>query len=184
MPLFLAGLVLFFAAHAAVSLRLVQGRMPAMAHKGLIALVSLAGIVLVVLGWGDAAAAGSAWNPPAWTRHVTLAAMPFALIMVSAAYAPTGRIKLALKHPMLAGVKLWAAAHLAANGEWRAIALFGAFLAYGVFARIAAKRRGDAGATGTPTLMGDVAAIAAGLVGYAAIAFYLHPILFGVRVVG
>ena len=47
---------------------------------------------------------------------------------------------------MLAGVKTWALAHLLSNGDLGSILLFGSFLAWGVYARIAAKRRGDIGA--------------------------------------
>ena len=51
---------------------------------------------------------------------------------------------------MLAGVKTWAFAHLLSNGDLGSILLFGSFLAWAVYARIAAKRRGDAGATVAP----------------------------------
>ena len=47
---------------------------------------------------------------------------------------------------MLAGVKTWALAHLLSNGDLGSILLFGSFLAWGVYARIAAKRRSDLGA--------------------------------------
>ena len=53
-----------------------------------------------------------------------------AVILVVAAYI-RGRIYTAVKHPMLAGVKLWAAAHLLANGDLGGIILFGSFLALG-----------------------------------------------------
>ena len=48
---------------------------------------------------------------------------------------------------MLASIKTWAFAHLLSNGDLGSIILFGAFLAWGVYARIAAKRRGDLGFT-------------------------------------
>ena len=51
---------------------------------------------------------------------------------------------------MLASVKTWALAHLLSNGDLGSILLFGGFLAWGVYARIAAKRRGDFGAKSAP----------------------------------
>ena len=95
---------------------------------------------------------------------------------------PAGHIKKTLKHPMLVAVKLWALGHLLANGELNSIILFGSFLAYGVIDRIAVKKRGDNGppADLKPNVMGDVLSVVVGLGVYAAIAFWLHPILFGV----
>ena len=58
--------------------------------------------------------------------------------MIVAAYIP-GNIKRMLKHPMLVGVKLWALAHLLANGDLASIILFGAILAWAVFDRITAQ---------------------------------------------
>jgi len=92
-------------------------------------------------------------------------------------------MKKAVRHPMLTAVKLWALAHLIANGDLASIILFGAFLIYGVVDRIAVKRRGDAGAANAnPTILGDMIALAVGGALYAAIIFYLHPLLFGVPV--
>ena len=75
------------------------------------------------------------WYPPAWTRHIVVAAMWPASIAVVAAYIP-GDIKRVLKHPMLVGVKIWAVAHLCANGDLGGIILFGAVLAWAVYDRI------------------------------------------------
>ena len=72
-----------------------------------------------------------------------------AVIMVVASYI-RGRIYTTLKHPMLTGIKLWAAAHLLANGDLGSIILFGSFLAWAVFDRISLKSRTDAGAPPIP----------------------------------
>jgi uncharacterized membrane protein len=95
---------------------------------------------------------------------------------------PTGHIKKAVKHPMLLAVKIWATGHLLANGELNSVLLFGSFLAYGVLDRIAVKKRGDngPGPDVKANVMGDVGAVVVGLGAYAAIAHWLHPILFGV----
>ena len=75
-------------------------------------------------------------------RHITVGLMLFAVIFLVAAFIPS-HIKARLKHPMLASVKTWALAHLLSNGDLGSILLFGTFLAWGVYTRIAAKRRTD-----------------------------------------
>lgn len=185
MILFGLGLGLFFGAHGFLLTPAASQMAAGPVRKLSVTALSLAGVVLIVLGWGQASALGVAWTPPVWARHVTLALMLPSFILLAAAYLPAGRIKKYAKHPMLAGVKVWAFAHLVSNGEWRSIALFAGFLAYAVLARIAAKRRGDQGASGaTPGLLGDVAAVGVGAVAYLAVAYWLHPVLFGVAVVG
>lgn len=185
MGMFVLGLGLFAVSHGVLVAPSLAGGLRARLGEGgrklFVTALAAIGLVLVVLGWGDAASLGAAWTPPIWTRHITLALMLPALILLAAAYLPAGWIKRVAKHPMLAGVKVWAFAHLASNGDVRSLALFGVFLAYAVVARIALKRRGDVGAAAaTPALTGDVLAVAFGAAAYAAVAFWLHPILFGV----
>jgi uncharacterized membrane protein len=110
--------------------------------------------------------------------------MLFATIFFTAAFVPS-HIKAKLKHPMLAGVKIWAFAHLVSNGDLGSIILFGSFLAWGVYARIAAKRRGDLAAAPAPTgWINDVIVVALGIVIYLALGFAFHPIVIGVPVFG
>jgi uncharacterized membrane protein len=108
-----------------------------------------------------------------------------AVILVVASYI-RGRIYTTLKHPMLTGVKLWAAAHLLANGDLGSIILFGSFLAWAVLDRISLKRRPDSGAPPIPVggPGNDLIAIAVGVVAYLALAFAFHPVVIGVAVVG
>ncbi len=115
------------------------------------ALVSLAGLALIVWGFAHYRATGriEVWHPPTALKHITVALMLPAVILVVAAYI-RGRIYTALKHPMLSGVKLWAAAHLLANGDLGGIILFGSFLGWAVFDRISLKRRADAGGAADP----------------------------------
>jgi uncharacterized membrane protein len=185
---FLGGLAIFFATHYFSAFRsradggLAQrlGRGP---YMGLYSLLTLVGFVLMVWGFGNIKPWIPIWTPPYWTRHVAMLLMLPAMVLIVAAYAPTGFMKKAIKHPMLAAVKLWALAHLTANGDLGSIILFGAFLIYGVVDRIAVKRRGDVGAANAnPTILGDMIALAVGGALYAAIIFYLHPLLFGVPV--
>jgi uncharacterized membrane protein len=108
-----------------------------------------------------------------------------AVILVVASYL-RGRIYTAVKHPMLAGVKLWAFGHLLANGDLGGIILFGSFLAWAVFDRISLKRRTDAGAPPIPVggITNDVIAVVVGIVAYLALAFAFHPVVIGVPVIG
>ena len=151
------------------------------------ALVSLLGLGLIVWGFAHYRATGwiDVWNPPKALKHITVALMLPAVILVVAAFM-RGHIYTALKHPMLAGVKLWAAAHLLANGDLGSIILFGSFLGWAVFDRISLKRRTDAGAPPIPVggWGNDLIAVAVGIVAYLALAFAFHPVVIGVPVVG
>jgi uncharacterized membrane protein len=163
------------------------------AYKAVYGLISLAGLVLIAWGFAAYRKAGmiEVWEPlvPASVltalRHVTVALMLPAVILVAASYI-RGRIYLALKHPMLAGIKLWAAAHLLANGDLGSIILFGSFLAWAVFDRISLKHRADSGAPPIPIggLGNDFIAVAVGIVAYLALAFVFHPVVIGVPVIG
>ena len=185
------GLVLFLGIHVLTTLRDMRaGLVKAMgegAYKIVYSLVSAAGLALVVWGFADYRAAGMipVWTPPTAFKHITVALMLPAVILVVASYI-RGRIYTTLKHPMLAGVKLWAFAHLLANGDLGSIILFGSFLGWAVYDRISLKRRADAGAppipVGGPT--NDLIAIAVGVIAYLALAFAFHPVVIGVPVMG
>ena len=184
------GLVVLLGTHVFVTFR--DARAAAMARLGqngyraLFALVSIAGLVLSVWGYGQYHAHGltQIWSPPAFMRHITVGLMLFATIFFTAAFIPS-HIKARLKHPMLAGVKTWALAHLLSNGDLGAILLFGAFLAWGVYARIAAKRRGDLGAITAPAgWTNDVIVVVIGIVIYLALGYAFHPMVIGAPVFG
>src|SRR5436190_1229000 len=193
----IAGLVVFLGAHTLTTQRELRARMIASTGDGtykiLYSLVSALGLALIVWGFARYRATGmiDVWEGFVSTRalsilrHITVALMLPAVILVVAAYI-RGRIYATLKHPMLAGVKLWAAAHLLANGDLGSIILFGSFLGWAVFDRISFKRRSDAG--GPPIPVGgpgnDLIAIAVGVVAYLALAFAFHPVVIGVPVVG
>jgi uncharacterized membrane protein len=63
------------------------------------------------------------------------------LVLLAAAYVPRNHIKAKLHHPMIIGVKVWAFAHLLANGRLPDVVLFGAFLAWAIVDFIAARKR-------------------------------------------
>jgi uncharacterized membrane protein len=157
------------------------------AWKGVYSVVAIAGFVLIVWGYGQARGAPViVFSPPVWTKHVAALLTIPAFILLAAAYVPGTRIKRAVGHPMVAGVKTWAFAHLLANGTLADIVLFGTFLAWAIADYIAARRRDRA--AGTVYVVGpitrDVAAVVVGLVAWAAFAFWLHAVLIGVRPFG
>jgi len=185
------GLVLFLGVHTLTTKRELRARLIASLGDGLYkigyALASAAGLALIVWGFAHYRATGwiDVWYPPTAFKHITSALMLPAVIMVVASYI-RGRIYTTLKHPMLTGVKLWAAAHLLANGDLGSIILFGSFLGWAVFDRISLKHRADAGAppipVGGPT--NDLIAVAVGIIAYLALAFVFHPVVIGVPVIG
>lgn len=191
MSILISGLILFFAAHV-VPMRpalrtALRGKLGEMGYKVAFSLVSLIGFALIVYGYGEARMAGSPllYDPPFWLRHVTMLVMVPVFVLLVAAYAPGGRIKAGVKHPMVLAVKIWAVAHLLANGDQASVLLFGAFLVWGIVDRIFLKRRGDIGgaAIAVPSKSGDVIAILAGLALYAAFIVVLHEWLIGVPVI-
>jgi uncharacterized membrane protein len=185
------GLVLFLGVHTLTTQRELRAQaVTSMGEGGYkigYALVSLLGLVLIIWGYAHYRATGwiDVWYPPTAFKHITVALMLPAVILVVASYI-RGRIYTALKHPMLAGVKLWAAAHLLANGDLGSIILFGSFLGWAVFDRVSLKHRADTGAPPIPVggVGNDLIAVAVGVVAYLALAFVFHPVVIGVPVVG
>src|SRR6266404_3500230 len=185
------GLVLFLGVHTLTTQRELRARLIASAGEGGYkigyALASVAGLALIVWGFAHYRATGmwEVWTPPTVRKHIAAALMLPAVILVVAAYL-RGRIYTTVKHPMLTGIKLWAAAHLLANGDLGSIILFGSFLGWAVYDRISLKHRADAG--GPPIPVGgptnDLIAVAVGIVAYLALGFAFHPAVIGVPVFG
>lgn len=193
MVVLVAGLVLFLGTHVFTMRRESRASLIARFGEGPYkigySILSLLGLVLVIYGFGLYRRTGwiDVWYPPVWTRHLSLLLVWAAFVGVTAAYLP-GRIKTTLKHPMLAGVKLWATAHLLANGDLGSILMFGSILAWAVAARISIKRRPDEvrahGGPATPPagLRNDILAVAIGTALWFAFARWLHPWWIGVAV--
>ena len=187
------GLLLFFAIHLVPTqpeLRdgLVRrfGEAP---YKLVFALVSFAGLAIIVYGVHKLQVMPGKnpviWSPPAWTRHVTFTLMLPVFVLLIAAYVPS-RIRNAVRHPMLAAIKIWALAHLIANGDLGGIILFGSFLAWAVFDRISVKRRAAPGPLGVAqpaSIVNDVAVVAVGLALYGAMLKWGHAYLIGIPLV-
>ncbi|PKP81523.1 MAG: NnrU family protein [Alphaproteobacteria bacterium HGW-Alphaproteobacteria-18] len=186
MTYLILGLIIFFGAHLFSTFRSrapgkdIKEKLGYGPYMGLYSLVSLVGFGLIIWGFGAARPAPILYTPPTGLAHLNLVLMLPAMIMLAAAYTPTGRIKKAVKHPMLVAVKIWALGHLLANGELNSVLLFGSFLAYGVIDRIALKKRGDIGPgpDAPVSAMGDIGAVVIGAGAYAVLLLWLHPILF------
>jgi uncharacterized membrane protein len=187
------GLVVFLGAHLFVTRR--DARASAIARLGnayrlLFALVSAIGLILIIWGYGLYRQTGwiDIWSPPAFMRHITIGLMWVSVVLILAAYLP-GHIKARTKHPMLAGIKIWAFAHLLSNGDLGSIMVFGSFLVWGVYARIAVKKRearGDVTRVGMADRgwLNDAAAIGLGTAIYLSLAYVFHPAVIGVPVFG
>jgi uncharacterized membrane protein len=187
LTIMIVGLVAFLGIHAFVTCREQRAQVIARYGEGPyklgFSLVSALGLALIVYGFARYRATGwiDVWFPPPWTRHVAVALTLPAVVFVVAAYIP-GHIKRALKHPMLAGVKLWALAHLIANGDLGSIILFGSILAWAVYDRISLKHRTDPGAPPIPVSgwRNDAVAIVVGVLAYLALGLLFHPWVIGV----
>jgi uncharacterized membrane protein len=191
LALLVVGLVVFIGAHVFVTRRdaraAVIARIGEGPYKGLFALVSLLGLILIVYGFGQYRANEwiDVWHPPRWTFYLTQILMWPASIFVVAAYI-RGNIWRRLKHPMLVGIKTWAVAHLIANGDLGSILLFGSFLGWAGYDRVTLKHRADPGAPPIPAggRRNDIVALVVGTVLYLALGLVFHPLVVGVPVFG
>ncbi len=188
MTYLVAGLLLFLGMHSLAIVapawrNAMAAQLGAAPWKAIYALVSVIGFVLLVHGYALARAEPVVlYTPPTWTRHLAALLMLPVFPLLFATYLP-GRIKAAVKHPMLTATKAWALAHLLANGTLADVLLFGGFLAWAVVDRIAVgKRPVVAGkvAASPPSLMNDVLAVAGGLVVYVIFVTWAHQRFIGV----
>ena len=189
MALLIFGLILFIGIHL---LRVLvpgfrQSMIDRFGRPAWSAIYSVASIIaLVVLVYGFDVARGDTgmlYSPPVWTAHIAVTLMLFATICLIAGFLPAGQIATKSKHPMVLAVKIWAIAHLMANGETSSVILFTAFLAWGVILRIALKRRERAGElTRRPFVSAryDAIAVVLGIVVWALMIWKIHALLIGV----
>jgi uncharacterized membrane protein len=195
MALLLIGLILFLGLH---SVRVFAepwrtatiARIGPLPWKGIYSVISIAGFVLLVWGYGQSRQQMPLWDPPGWTRHVTALLMLPVFILFVAAYVPGNGIKRRLKHPQILSVKLWALAHLLSNGNLADVLLFGGFLVWAMVDFRAARGR-DRAASPSPQPspqrgegVRTAVCVVVGLLVYVAFAIWLHPMLIGVRVIG
>lgn len=189
MFILIIGLAIFFAIHA-VSIvnepwrdRMVEslGEVP---WKGIYALASLVGFVLLVWGYGLARQeSGELYLSPYWLRHLALLLMVPVFPLLLATYFP-GRIQATVRHPMLVATLLWAFAHLLVNGRLADILLFGSFLLWAALDLLSLRRRTQRSIPGAPPSgLNDVIAVVAGLALYGLFLVWLHGLLIGVALI-
>lgn len=184
MFLLIFGLALFISIHTLPSIgnyrdnTIAKIGMPA--YKVLYSLVSLAGIIAIVYGKGNAAYV-DLWTPPSWGRIAVSAFMLITFILFSAMYAPSN-IKRFTRHPMLWGVCLWSAGHLLANGDLASVLLFGSFGLFSLYAMWSANKRGAKKSTTSYPLKNDGIIAGIGVLIYA-IVLFLHPYIAGVPII-
>ncbi len=192
MTLMLIGLLLFLGTH---SVRIVadpwrsamRERVGPLAWKAAYSLLSIAGFVAIVWGYGLARQEPVVlWTPPVAMRHIAALLTLVAFVLLAAAYVPRNAIKAKIGHPMAAGVKVWAFAHLLANGTLADVLLFGAFVAWAVLSFRAARARDRAAGTRPPagSAVGTVATLLVGMAAWAGFAFWAHAAWIGVRPFG
>ncbi|MBE0547947.1 MAG: NnrU family protein [Rubrivivax sp.] len=192
MTLLILGLVVFLGVH---SVRIfaegwrtqMRQRLGENGWKGLYSLLSIAGFVLIVWGYGQARLQPTVlWPSPTWTRHLAALLTIPAFVLLVAAYVPGNAIKARLHHPMVLGVKVWALSHLLANNTLADLLLFGGFLAWSVASFTAARKRDNV--AGAVYLRGHagptIAVVVVGLLAWAGFAFWAHAAWIGVRPFG
>ncbi|HVF62464.1 MAG TPA: NnrU family protein [Casimicrobiaceae bacterium] len=189
MLVLIAGLVLFLGVH---STRILaepwrRERIAAMGEgkwKLVYSIVSVVGFVLIMYGYGQARQATVLlYSPPVLLRHLAAALTLFAFILIAAAYVKGTRIKARVGHPMILGVKVWAFAHLLANGTLADVVLFGSFVVWAIADYAAARRRDRAAAVAYPIgpPSRDLIAVGVGGLLWWLFGFVLHGPLIGVR---
>ena len=192
MVMLLLGLVLFLGVH---STRIVANgwrsdmisRFGEMPWKAAYSALSIAGFVLIVWGFGLARQQPvQLWMPPRGMRHLASLLTLIAFVLLAATYVPRNAIKARLHHPMVLSVKLWALAHLLANGNLAHVVLFGSFLLWAALSFRAARARDRAaGTVYVPgTTAGTVTTVLVGTLGWELFAFWAHGALIGVRPIG
>lgn len=189
MPILILGLVIFIGAH---SVRIVADgwrarmvvRIGLKPWKGMFALVSLIGFVLLVYGFGQARHTPVLlYAPPLALKHLNALLTLVAFVLFAASHGPPNHFRAWLHHPMAAGAAIWAAGHLMATGFVHDAVLFGAFLVWGVADFVASRRRDRLEDTqyAAGTAKGDIGAVVIGVIIWALFAFWLHTLLIGVK---
>ena len=191
MSLLIIGLIIFLGSH---SCRIFAepwrnhmiDRLGEVKWKGLYTIISIIGLVLVVIGYGQARQTPVVlWQPATYLTHIAILLNLVAFIFLAGSSPSNNAIRLKLKHPMILGVKVWALAHLLANGTLVDLILFGSFLLWAILDFRSARKR--------PILMPEkavvstkatVIVIVSGIVIWAAFIFGLHQYLIGVSPLG
>ncbi len=155
--------------------------------KAVFSVAALVTFGLIVWGFGLARAQPvQLWSPPVAMRHLASPLTLLAFVLLAAAYVPGNSIKARLHHPMVLGVKVWALAHLLANGNLAHVVLFGAFLLWSVLDFSSLRRRDRAAGTvyAAGRLGPTLVTLVAGAAAWVVFALWLHGWWIGIRPVG
>ncbi len=185
----MVGLALFIAGHSVPMMAARRARWAARFGVGPVKLgvtaVVLTGFLLIIWGVANRPIV-SLWVPPIWTRHVALTVMAPAMILLVLAYLPMGRVRAVVRHPMLLAVKIWALAHLLANGDVWSMVLFGVLLVWAGVDRASVARRDRAAGVkpdvAAASVVWDGVGLVLGAAAFWVFAAYLHPMWIGVPV--
>ncbi len=187
MWLLIFGLVVFLGVHSirivAEGWRARQVARMGNAWKGIYSLVSIAGFVAIIWGFGLARQEPVAlYDPPTWLRQLNAVFTLIAFVLMAAAYVPRNHFKAKLGHPMYASVKMWSLGHLLAAGMLHDVVLFGPFLAWSIAGFTVSRRRDRRDGVTYPhgTVLGDILAVVIGAAAWFAFALWLHPRWIGV----
>jgi uncharacterized membrane protein len=189
MSVLILGLLIFLGVH---SLRIFAdgwrsrqiARLGEKPWKGLSALVSIIGFVLICWGFGLARQHPVLlYVPPLWLRHLNALFTLVAFVLVTAYLVPRNHLKAKLGHPMVLGVKVWAFGHLLATGMLHDVVLFGAFLAWAIVLFMVSRRRDRMAGTVYPagSIKGDILTVVIGIAAWLAFGLWLHLRLIGVN---
>lgn len=178
------GLFIFLVSHLSLRTQFVQNlktKIGAMPFKGLFSLISLAGFILLIIGYGQyRAIAPDLYIAPKWGKHVNYLFTLIAMILFVASYL-RGKIADITKHPQLNGVKFWAFGHLLANGDMASVILFGSFLIWAIISRVLQPKTER---QNVKWGRNDEAAIAFGILVWITIGMKLHELWLGVNAFG
>ncbi|WP_343080923.1 NnrU family protein [Ostreiculturibacter nitratireducens] len=141
MTLLILGVLLYSLLH--LFKRILPGPRAAMgdAGKGVVALGSLAGIVLMVIGY-RAAELVPVYTPLPGMGHLNNTLMLISIFLFGVG-GTKGTLYPRMRHPMLTGMLLWAVAHLLVNGDVASIILFGGLGLWAIFEIVAINRAGS-----------------------------------------
>lgn len=186
MLILIVGLVIFLGVHSTAIVNpqfapRMHARFGEHGWKGIYSVIALIGLILVIYGYGLARQNPSvAYVPAAGLRHLTHLLMLPVFILLFATYFQ-GRIKSAVRHPMLWATILWAASHLLSNGTWADVLLFGGFLVWALADLVSMSRRpAQTNPTVSAGRFNDVVCVIGGLITYGLFVGFLHRWLFGV----
>ncbi|BDW11871.1 hypothetical protein PSHI8_19540 [Polynucleobacter sp. SHI8] len=187
MAIFIIGVILFLGSH---SVRIFADpwrtsmieRLGEKKWKGLYTLISLFGFIVLIIGYGQARQNTiMIWQPPVFLTHLAVLLNLFTFILLASSARNNNAIRLKLKHPMILGVKVWAIAHLLANGSLVDVILFGSFLIWAVLDFRSARNRPNLSEnTQVVSVKATISAIFLGVVFWLAFIFGLHQWLIGV----